>query len=90
MKTAQKTRPRDAVITLKKMPEKDSLPAQAFAILEVLKAKGGELPASELTKAMKTRVQSVQGMPRIWIFYRARLVKLGCIALRAIKKRGAR
>ena len=75
------TNVRDSVVTLKKMAEKSELPSQAFAILGILKAKGGTLGTEELKKAMNSKVESVQPMARIWAFYRARLVRKGFVSL---------
>lgn len=72
---------KDVLVTLKRIPAKDALPAQALAILEALKAKGGKMTAQELKKAMESRVTSVQTMSRLWVFYRARLVEQGTITL---------
>jgi hypothetical protein len=75
----------NAVVTLRKMAERADLPPQAFAILGILKAKGGTVGIDELQQAMKSKVESVQSMARIWAFYRSRLVRRGFISV-ATKK----
>jgi hypothetical protein len=90
MVDAKKAAPRNkvprskrAVVILKKLAGKDALPAQALAILAVLKGKGGNLAVEELKKAMQGRVNSKQSMSAIWSFYRARLIRKGFIAVAA-------
>lgn len=75
-----------AMVTLKRMVEKGEVSPQAFAILGILKSKGGTLGTEELKHAMQSKVDSVQPMSRIWAFYRARLVEKGFIAVQKTKK----
>ena len=85
-KSAQsKTASVSTLVTLKKMAANNELPPQAFAILRTLKAKGGTVGIDDLQQAMKSKVESVQPMSRIWSFYRARLVRKGFISV-AVKK----
>ena len=67
------------VVTLKRMPAKDALPAQAFAICECLKK--GPLTVAELKQEMVKRIKSVQSMARLWVHYRPVLLKRGAIAV---------
>jgi hypothetical protein len=71
-----------AIVTLKKEPkEKGELPEQAAAILAALKPKGS-LTVGELKAAMKAKIESVQTMSRLWVFYRARLIEGGFITMK--------
>jgi hypothetical protein len=86
-KTESKTKPAydRAIVTLKKEPkEKGELPEQAAAILAALKPKGS-LTVGDLKVAMKARIESVQTMSRLWVFYRARLAKDGFITVKGGK-----
>jgi hypothetical protein len=77
--------PRTAVVTLKKMPDENALPAQAFAMLGVLKAKGGSLAVEELKKAMEGKVESKQAMAAVWAHYRKSLTEKGFIRMGVAK-----
>ncbi|MGD0467485.1 MAG: hypothetical protein ABSA54_03840 [Terriglobales bacterium] len=80
-----KTKPEpksEKLITLKKMPAKDSpLAPQALGILQALKALGGAAEPAALREKMKTTVKTKQTMGRILLYYRDSLVKDGFIAI---------
>ena len=68
--------------TLKKSPKADEdLPKQAIVILEVLKAKGGELTRADFVKALEGKIETTQPVERILSFYQAKLVTKGFIKI---------
>jgi len=64
-----------------RMPEKNAaLAPQAMALLAVLRAKG-PMTMTELAKAAKRRVTTVQPIARIFNHYRKRLLKGGFVKI---------
>jgi hypothetical protein len=66
-------------VKLKKMPKDTDLPKQAFVICTVLKERGGSLKLADLLNASEGRIQTKQGVAKIFAFYRKKLQDEGFI-----------
>jgi hypothetical protein len=85
--TRRASRKDQVVVALKKMPPEGKLPAQAFAICGCLRKRA--LSVGDLKREMAKKIESVQTMSRLWIFYRSTLLKSGSITLVKNAKKGA-
>jgi hypothetical protein len=61
------------------MPKDTDLPKQAFVICTVLKERGGSLKLADLLNASEGRIQTKQGVAKIFAFYRKKLQDEGFI-----------
>jgi hypothetical protein len=74
-------RAHNVTLSVKRMPKEGEVPAQAAAIMAVLKGLGKGASPDELVAAMKGKVESRQGMRAALNLHRAKLAKAGFIAV---------
>ena len=74
-------RAHNVVLVHRRSPKEGELPAQAAAVLEILKGAGGRLTPGELAAAIGKRIKSRQGPRAVLNLHRAKLAKAGFISV---------
>jgi hypothetical protein len=81
-KTAQDMVRSENVIVLKKKPEPEELPPVAIDIVQILEAKGGELPESELLPMLTEKVGVEEHAQTAWSYWRSVLEGMGILSVK--------